>query len=65
MNENDNHQGTIYHPIQSVEMSKDTNTIVDLHDLRNDIECIKFVSTSTCVVFNFNMLVASLFCIFV
>jgi len=63
MSEMNDEQGVIYYPIQPLEMSKETIN-VELHDLRNDIEYIKYVSTSTCIACNLHMIVTSLFCIF-
>ena len=51
---------TIYYPLDPVDMNKETVNILELHDLRDDIEYIKCISTSTCVACNINMIVLSL-----
>lgn len=63
MSEMNHEQEVIYYPMKPLEMSKETIN-VELHDLRNDIEYIKYVSTSTCIACNLHMIVTSLFCIF-
>ena len=51
---------TIYHPLDPIDMNKENGNILELRDLRDDIEYIKCISTSTCVACNINMIVLSL-----
>jgi hypothetical protein len=64
MYETNDETKTTYIPLDPMEMNKDVDKIAEINDLRNDIEYIKYVSTSTCVACNINMLVISLFFIF-
>jgi hypothetical protein len=65
MYETNDETKTTYIPLDPMEMNKDVDKIAEINDLRNDIEYIKYVSTSTCVACNINMLVLSLFFIFI
>ena len=64
MYETNDETKTTYIPLDPMEMNKDVDKIAEINDLRNDIEYIKYVSTSTCVACNVNMIVLSLFFIF-
>lgn len=64
MYETNDETKTTYIPLDPMEMNKDVDKIAEINDLRNDIEYIKYVSTSTCIVCNVNMIVLSLFFIF-
>lgn len=64
MYETNDETKTTYIPLDPMEMNKDVDKIAEINDLRNDIEYIKYVSTSTCVACNINMIVLSLFFIF-
>ena len=57
--QNDNSK-TIYFPLDTMEMNKENKKTAELHDLRDDIEYIKYISTSTCVACNINMIALSL-----
>ena len=48
-----------YHPIQEMKMHRE----IYINDLHNDIQCLKFVSTSTCIACNVNMIMFSMFLI--
>ena len=64
MYETNDETKTTYIPLDPMEMNKEVDKIAEINDLRNDIEYIKYVSTSTCVACNVNMIVLSLFFIF-
>ena len=64
MYETNDETKTTYIPLDPMEMNKDVDKIAEINDLRNDIEYIKYVSTSTCIACNVNMIVLSLFFIF-
>ena len=64
MYETNDETKTTYIPLDPMEMNKEVDKIAEINDLRNDIEYIKYVSTSTCIACNVNMIVLSLFFIF-